>query len=205
MSTTADLYLGLMKSMRARLDMINTLEAMEGDAFSIAETAAFHGRKVVEGIAFACLVATEHGLKHVPRDAKGKWNAEDILKSLLKKNLQVFPSPSVIRLSSSGEHASTGAKATIEELSDQRLTHDDLIATYQRLHRWLHELNPYVSADREAFYASHGQVLWDDLRSLNRFIERHFISIRGEAFFCILRDKADGDTKIVSLSKNEPQ
>ncbi len=85
-------YLGLMKTIRARLDMISAIEKANGDSFSRAETAAFHGRKVVEGIAFSCLVATQHGLKHIPRDAKGKWNAEEILRGLLKKNLQVFPS-----------------------------------------------------------------------------------------------------------------
>jgi len=203
-TTAADLYLELMRAIRARLDIISQLSASDGDNFALAETAAFHGRKVVEGIAFACLVATDHGLKHVPRDAKGKWNAEEILRSLLKKNIQVLPSPSMLRPSTPAELATTATAATIEGLPDRRLTHDALIEIYQRMHRWLHELNPYVSKDREAFCLEHGPTLWDDLLRLNRFIEAHLISIRGKAFFCVLRDKTDRQTRVLSLTRNVP-
>jgi len=197
-----DLYLALMKSIRERLDFVETLASASGDSFARAETAAFHGRKVVEGIAFACLVATHHGLKHVPRDAKGKWNAEEILRGLQKKNLQVFPSPSLIRFPLAEEQAFSNVTATIEGIPECRLTHDELIGMYQRLHRWLHEVNPYVTAGRDEFYASHGAKLWDELRALDRFIEQHFISIQGHAFFCVLRDKLDGQTKVASLSRS---
>ena len=55
-----------------RLDVIEKLAKLDGSHFTRAETAAFHGRKVTEGIAFACLVAVENGIGHVPRDAKGQ-------------------------------------------------------------------------------------------------------------------------------------
>jgi len=163
---------------------------------------AFHGRKVVEGIAFACVVATHHGLKHVPRDARGKWNAEEILRGLQKKNLNVFPSPSLIRFPSSDEKLSAKVDSTIEGIPERRLNHDQLIAIYQRLHRWLHEVNPYVTAGRAEFYAAHGKQLWEDLRSLNLFIEQHFISIQGHGFFCVLRDRVDGQTKVAALTQS---
>ncbi len=72
---------------RSRLDFIASARHIDVDPFSIAEVCAFHGRKVIEGIAFGCLIAVEHGLKHVPRDAKGQWSAESILRSLKGKNL----------------------------------------------------------------------------------------------------------------------
>jgi hypothetical protein len=65
------------------------------------------------------------------------------------------------------------------------------------MHRWLHEINPYTEPDSSAFYAKHGQSLWDDLVR----IEKHFISISGEGFFCGLRDNVDGSTKVMPLSR----
>lgn len=196
-----DVYLALMDTIRRRLDLALSLESAGGDAFARTETAAFHGRKVVEGIAFACLVATEHGLKHVPRDAMGKWNAEEILRSLQKKNLHTFPSPSVIRDASPEEKAASNVKATIKGIPERRLSHEQLIQIYQRMHRWLHEVNPYVSTGRDVFHSAHAAQLWADLKALQNFIERHFISIKGEGFFCALRDQTDGQTKVLSLSK----
>ena len=73
------LYLDLMSAIRDRLDVVDRLANSTGNDFGRAETASFHGRKIVEGIAFGCLVATEKGLKRVPRDARGQWNAELIL------------------------------------------------------------------------------------------------------------------------------
>jgi hypothetical protein len=80
-------YLSLMRTIRGRLDLIEQLKEAAGVDFLKAESAAFQGRKIVEAIAFGCLVAVENGLNAVQRDAKGQWNAEDILKNLDKKNL----------------------------------------------------------------------------------------------------------------------
>ena len=89
----------------------------------------------------------------------------------------------------------------VEGIAERRITGAELIAMYQRMHRWLHELNPYVTQDRATLYLSNGQQLWDDLSMINRFVERHFISISGHGFFCVLRDTADNQTKVLPLSK----
>lgn len=67
------MYADLMQVIRRRLNTIRFIQGIAGDDFSRAESAAFQGRKTIEGIAFACLVATENGIKHVPRDAIGQW------------------------------------------------------------------------------------------------------------------------------------
>jgi hypothetical protein len=181
--TPLQIYVALMITIRNRLDVIESLRNLNGNDFSRAETAAFHGRKIIAGIVFACLVAIEKGLRHVPRDARGQWNAETILKSLKSKNIPTLPSPSMIRNASSSESETDGVNVVIEGVPERRISHDDLIAIYQSMHRWLHEINPYTEPDRSAFYAKHGQSLWDDLVRINRFIEKHFISISGEASF----------------------
>jgi hypothetical protein len=194
-------YISLMQTVRGRLDIIAQLKQTKADDFARAETAAFHGRKVVEGTAFACLIAIENGLPAVPKDAKGKWNAEDILKSLKKKGLDVLPSPSVLRNATPAEKEDQGVNIVIEGVPDRRLTHDELIEIYQRLHGWAHELNPYTHEEHETFCATNSRALWEDLSRLERFLERHFIAIRGKGFYCTLRDSQDGLTKVMPLAK----
>jgi hypothetical protein len=91
---------------------------------------------------------------------------------------------------------------TIEGIPERRLSHDDLISIYRRLHAWLHEVNPHVNKDHESFHAERSLALWEDLERLRQFDERHCISIQGEAFYCTLWDSQDNKTKVGSLTKN---
>jgi len=78
-------------------------------------------RETIEGIAFACLAATKNGLKHVPRDAKGQWNAETILTSLKKKNIDTLPSPSIIRAATDEESkANNGVRIVVDGVPERR-------------------------------------------------------------------------------------
>jgi hypothetical protein len=197
-----EIYADLMQVIRRRLDTIRILQTMQGDEFSRTESAAFQSRKVIEGIAFACLVATENGIKQVPRDAKGQWNAEKVFDSLKKKGLSTLPSPSIIRSATEEERGENpGLGVTIEGIPARRLSHDELIAIYQHTHRWLHEINPYVEPDYLAFCAKNSATLWQDMAKVDQFVDKHFISIGGHGFFCVLRDNLDGQTKVQSLSR----
>lgn len=200
-SPPEQMYLDLMSSIRDRFDLVAKLAKESGGDFGRAETAAFHGRKIIEGIAFGCVVATEKGLKYIPRDAKGQWNAETILNGLQKKGLKTFPSPSILRNASPEEQEKHNVSITVEGVPERRISTNDLVAMYQRMHRWLHELNPYVTKDKATFYANNGQALWADLAAIERFIERHFISLSGQGFFSVLRDSGDNMTKVLPLSK----
>jgi hypothetical protein len=158
-----DKYRALLRVVRTRFDMIEMLKGSAGDRSLVAEACAFHGRKIVEGIAFGCLIAVEHGLGDAPRDAKGKWNADAILTSLKKKNLgTAFPSPSIIRAATAEERREHGGVGvTIEGQPDRRMTLDELLDAYTHLHRWNHEINPYVDNDRQEFLSKHEGKLWD--------------------------------------------
>lgn len=196
-----DNYRSLMLTIRDRFDAIQTLRSFS-PSFSQAEAAAFHGRKIVEAIAFGCLVAIENGLKNIPRDAKGQWNAQDIFKNLKSKGLTVLPSPSQLRPATEREQRENNVKVTIEGIPERRLSHDDLIGIYQALHAWLHEVNPYVNKDHASFHTQKSPALWMDLEKLRLFVERHFISIHGEAFYCTLWDSEDNQTKVGSLTNS---
>lgn len=196
------MYADLMQVIRRRLDTIRLIQGMAGDDFSRAESAAFQGRKTIEGIAFACLVATENGIKHVPRDAIGQWNAEKILRGLKKKGIETLPNPSIMRYPTDQERADNpGVGTTIEGQPALCLSHDQLIEIYQNTHRWLHEINPYTESDRTDFYTKNGASFWQEMENVDRFIDKHFISIGGEGFFCVLRDKVDGQTKVQAVSR----
>lgn len=196
-----DNYQELMNTVRFRLDSIKKLRELGVDNMSITEIAAFHARKIIEGIAFGCLIALEKGINHVPRDAQGQYNAETILKALQKKGIDVFPSPSEIREATKEEQKTYNTKIVVEGVASRRLTQSELINKYQRMHNWLHELNPYTKEDQEIFHKKHQAQLWKDIQELEDFLLRHFISIKGQGFYCTLRDKIDGLTKVISLSK----
>jgi hypothetical protein len=197
-----EIYADLMQVIRRRLDTIRILRTVQGDEFSRAESAAFQGRKVIEGIAFACLVATENGIKQVPRDAKGQWNAEKVFESLKKKGISTLPSPSIIRYPTDDERRDNpGVGMTIEGIPARRLSHDELIVIYQHTHRWLHEINPYVEPDHVDFCAKNATALWQDMARVDQFVDKHFISIGGQGFFCVLHDDLDGQTKVQALSR----
>jgi len=194
-------YGSLMWTIRGRFDVISVLRQSNLDSFSRAESAAFHGRKIVEAIAFACLVAIDNGIKKIPPDAKGQWNAETIFKRLKAKNLNVLPSPSKIGQPTDEEARVNNVKFTIEGIPERRLTHENIIEIYQRLHAWLHEINPYNNKGHEEFYLQKSDMLWEDLERLQLFVERHFISIHGSGFYCVLHDTQDNQTKVIPLNK----
>lgn len=200
-----EFYLELMQVVRARLDIIETLSNSGVDDYGKAELAAFHGRKIIEAIAFGCLIGIKNGLKHIPKDAQGQYNAETIFKMLNKKKIEIFPSPSLIRYATQEEIKGHNVKGVIEGVPERRITREELIKKYQRMHNWLHELNPYTKDGQEIFHQKNAPQLWKDLDEISLFLQSHVMSIKGEAFFCTLKDKIDGQTKVGSLSKASDQ
>lgn len=196
-----DTYADLMRTARMRLDFASRIRESGDTNFISYETGAFHLRKVVEAIAFGCLVATDHGLNSVPREARGQWSADKILSTLKRKGILTLPSPSSIRVATEQERETDGVAAVIEGIPDHRLSNDEIIAAYRRVHVWLHEINPYVRSDRSTFIEDHGPELWHDLVRIDEFLSTHTISIRGAAFVCVLRDSTDGTTKVFAARK----
>ena len=191
-----------MWAIRTRFEAIQSIKNSNLNNFAKAESAAFHGRKIVEGIAFACLVAYENRFQNIPKEAKGKWNPAVIFKELKKKKVEIIPSPSVLRLPISGESLpSTKIDKIIEGIPENRITHEQLIEIYNRMHVWLHELNPYTYSEKSTFCDQKSQILWGDIDKLYKFLEKHFISINGMAFYCVLFDSQDNGTKVYPLNQ----
>jgi len=201
MSTIEDKYIDLMSIIRKRIDAVNEIKSLKEDSFYISETVAFHGRKVVEGIAFSCLLAVDNSQKSVPKAAKGQYNAEKIFKVFKKKGITALQNPSIIRKANNQEKQLHNVNTVIEGCPEKCLTYDDLIQIYQNLHNWLHELNPYTKAKHNEYNEQNSEKLWQDLSRLEAMLERHVITVRGVGFYCTLRDSSSGDTKMIAISK----
>lgn len=196
-------YQELMEVIRSRFDSIDALSKIGFDNFNNTEMAAFHGRKIIEGIAFGCLIGTKNGFNNIPKDAVGQYNAEKILKTLSRKGIEIFPSPSIIRTSAKEEKKQYNTAITIDGIAERRITKEELIKKYQRMHNWLHELNPYVKEGHKEFNEKNYERLVQDLDEMKLFLSSHVMSINGQAFFCKLTDEIDGKTKVISLAKIE--
>jgi hypothetical protein len=201
MNNIPDTYTDLMAIVRKRLDAIDKIKSLGKENFYLSEIVAFHGRKIVEAIAFSCLLAVDNSLKSVPREAKGQYNAEKIFKILKKKGLNALQNPSIIRQASEEEKNQHNVNVVIEGIPAKFLTYDDLISIYQNLHNWLHELNPYTKNGHTEFNNINHPQLWSDMSRLESMMECHTITVRGIGFYCILRDKDTGDPEIIPISK----
>ncbi|MBC1189863.1 MAG: hypothetical protein EWV83_11170 [Microcystis sp. M_OC_Ca_00000000_S217Cul] len=201
MNNIPDKYIDLMAIVRKRLDVIDKIKSLGKDDFYLSETVAFHGRKIIEAIAFSCLLAVDNSLKSVPKDAKGQYNAEKIFKTLKKQGINALQNPSSIRQANQEEKIQHNVNVVIEGIPAKCLTYDELISIYQNLHNWLHELNPYTKKGHIEFNNTNQEQLWDDISRLEGMIEHHAMLVEGIGFYCTLRDKVTGDTKMIPISK----
>jgi hypothetical protein len=201
MDNIPDKYIDLMAIVRKRLDAIDKIKSLGKENFYLSETVAFQGRKIVEAIAFSCLLAVDNSLKSVPREAKGQYNAEKIFKTLKKKGINALQNPSIIRQASQEEK--NQYDVVIEGIPAKYLTYDDLISIYQNLHNWLHELNPYTKNGHIEFNNTNHAQLWSDISRLEGMMELHAMTVRGIGFYCTLRDKDTGDTKMIAISQSK--
>lgn len=189
-----------MARIRRRFDLIRQLQTLGRGNFTVSETIAFHLRKIVEGAAFGCLIACQNGLKAIPKDAQGQWNADTILARLAKRQVNVLPNPSILRAATPDEQKQHIVNAVVEGQPEKCLDSSEIREIYRKLHAWLHERNPYVG-DHASFLADGEDNLWAAVEKLWNLLAKHFISISGEAFFCVLVDDVDGETKVIAASK----
>jgi hypothetical protein len=201
MENIPDIYIDLMAIVRKRLDVIDKIKSLGKESFYLSETVAFHCRKIVEAIAFSCVLAIDNSLKSVPKEAEGQYNTEKIFKTLKKKGINALQNPSIIRQASEEEKKQHNVSVVIEGIPAKCLTYDDLISIYQNLHNWLHELNPYTKKGHTEFNNTNHARLWSDISRLEGMMERHAMIVRGIGFYCTLRDKDTGDTRMIAISK----
>jgi hypothetical protein len=188
-----------MTTVRARHELVSGLGLTPTSSFVDFETAAFHLRKSIEGIAFGCLVAMDNGLKAIPRDAQGQWNADKIFSKLKKQDSLVFPE-SFIR-QDAGDECPPGVHHHIVPRKEANLSIDEVRGIYRRLHVWNHEWNPYVEDHGKDFEKRKTELLDFGPRLWN-WIVCHMIGVGGEIFLAHLKEGPNGQVLIASATSN---
>ncbi|UYY58909.1 hypothetical protein [Sphingomonas sp. S2-65] len=194
---TLQQYRLLMRNIRARFEIVDSLKLSHTSDYPELETAAFHLRKSIEGVAFGCLVAMENGLKSVPRDAIGQWNADRIFSKVAKRTPVIFP-VAIDREDPPAE--AVGVQHHLVTNKDCNLSVDQVRAVYRRTHRWLHEMNPYIPITADKFSELRADLL-ADVVSVWKWLLHHFISASGEVFLTVLKTE-DGELEVSSASAN---
>ena len=190
-------YADVMLRVRERFEIISQLRKRP-PSWSVGETIGTHLRKIVEGIAFGCVLATEHSVKGAPRNAVGQWNAENIFLALKKLGEFPYPDPNQIRHPTAEERRDHDVNVMIEGVETNRIPVDDLRKIYQRTHAWTHENNPYVvRSANDKNYAT----LLADVDRVERMLAVHRIGITGKSLLCTLRDSQSGDLNVIPIDK----
>ena len=190
-------YQALLEKIRLRFETIKSLEPTEESDIVNLEAVAFQLRKIIEGLAFCCLVALENGLKSVPRDASGQWNADRIFAKVSKREGFMFPWP--VRREDPPEGADPEVKHHMVTVDDALLKAADLRKIYQDSHVWVHEWNPYVDHYRDKFESRRTKLL-TDVQRLHAFLRVHMVGIAGEVFIGIVDDPQDGAVRVIAAS-----
>jgi len=193
-----DQYRGLMANIRARFEIIDGLKLAPASDYAALETGAFHLRKSVEATAFGCLVAMENGLREVPRDARGQWNADKLFVRLKKTHPPVFPL--AINAERPGPEQ-TGINHHITTNKDWNLTIDEVRAIYRRTHKWLHEWNPYLPGGALKFGKYRDELL-SDIPKIWKWLLHHLIVVDGEVILTVLKRSEDVGVEVISASAN---
>ena len=188
-------YRELMVNIGQRFEFIRRARlSSESDYFTL-ENAAFQLRKSIEGIAFGCLVASENGLKEIPRDAKGQWNAEKIFSRISRIKPLVFP-VSFVRTD-----PVEGVDDVQHVLNDNELVNlsiNTVTDIYRRTHRWAHEFNPYVPLSEAKFDDLRSKLL-DDVNAIKSWISQHGIYADKELLL-VMMDHEQGSVKVFAAS-----
>ena len=188
-------YRALLVNIRARYEIINDLQVSIESDFASLETAAFHMRKSIEGIAFGCLVALENGLKTIPRDAQGQWNADRIFIRLLKQPDLVFPE--AFKREDPPEGVDPRIRHHIVPNEQANLNVDQVRKIYRRSHKWTHEWNPYIES-LSGDFDKHRAELVDDVPKIWNWLLTHMIGIGGRVFLGLLKDGDDQAVRVAS-------
>lgn len=171
-------YANLMTLVILRLNEIQRLVSSELDLFSL-EAVGSQIRKTIEAISYSALVSCEMETAHVPRQVRGLWNANEILRFLESKNLLTLPKRVEIL---DGKAENRSLYVVYGKTEDQL---EWLTEVYRQVHFFAHEANPYsqwqyYAGLTEEFLFEQKSLAGEIHRALCRWLQQHVIQLKAE-------------------------
>lgn len=130
-------YVAIMKEIKLRTDVINTLLSAECTPITV-EMATLQFRKIFELIAFASLAANHRKYSAVYADFSKHWEATKLLKNLQRINREFYPKPVVETKSDQ-----PNVVIALDDRDQDYLTQAGLIEAHGRCGKLLHAANPF--------------------------------------------------------------
>ena len=191
-------YLGCMREIKHRTDVIQRflrLEIHAGYLASTAECIALQFRKTLELIALASLVANREEYAKQRANFRSDWNAKRIVNTLESVNPKFYSAPTKpVRLRDE-DFADYGLQPVPEYL-----TRDDYILLFDRCNDLLHAANPYAESQppNERFMDEAPEWLRKTMALLNH---HHIYPLDIDMMFVVQMGRADQDVSLTPFVK----
>ena len=190
-------YLGCMREIKHRTDVIQRFHRLEihaGYLASTAECIALQFRKTLELIALASVANREEYAKQ-RANFRSDWNAKRIVNTLESVNPKFYPAPT------------KPVRLTDEDFADydlqpvpEYLTRDDYILLFDRCNDLLHAANPYAESQPPYERFMHEAPEW--LRKTMALLNHHHIyPLDTDMMFVVQMGRADQNVSLTPFVK----
>ena len=193
-----DKYLGCMREIKRRIDVIQRFLGQElhaGYLASTAECVALQFRKTLELIALASLVANREEYAKQRANFSTDWNAKRIVDTLNCINPRFYPVPTKsVRL---------GAEDLVDydfQPVSEHLTRDDYILLFDKCSELLHAANPYSDSEPPCGQFMNEAPEW--LRKTMALLNHHEIyPLDTDLMFVVQMGRADQNVSLTQFVK----
>ena len=191
-------YLGCMREIKHRTDVIQRFLRQEWHAGYLASTAeciALQFRKTLELIALASLVAHREEYAKQRANFSTDWNAKRIVDTLERVNPKFYPEPTKpVRLA-----AEDFADYALQPVSEY-LTRDDYILLFDKCSDLLHAANPY--SESQPPYGQFMNEAPEWLRKTVALLNHHHIyPLDTDMMFVVQMGRADQNVSLTPFVK----
>lgn len=186
-----ELYADQMREIKRRTEVIDFFLYKDGHAmyeFTTVETVCLQFRKILELIAFSSLVANKQQYSIAHKNFESHWNAELLLKDLLRVNPDFYPKPVEEELSTV-----PGIKTHLLPIQEGFLTQGEFVRVYKKCGGMLHAFNPYGSRTGYPFFR---KTFPEWRKKIIRLINCHQVHLVGQTNFWLFHMQEDGDDNV---------
>lgn len=191
-------YLGCMREIKRRIDVIQRFlrqEVHAGYLASTAECIALQFRKTLELIVLASLVANREEYAKQRANFSTDWNAKRIVDTLDRVNPKFYPVPS------------KPVRSSVQDLVDydfqpvsEHLTRDDYIQLFDKCCALLHAANPYSNSQPPYGQFMNEAPEW--LRKTMALLNHHEIfPLDTDLMFVVQMGRADQNVSLTEFVK----